>query len=179
MKELMELQQVNYEIEDTVIFEAVNASVRQGEIIGIIGKNGAGKSTLLELIAGKLAPSKGRIHHMAGRLEIAYVEQEAESHEVDQIDSAETVLLKKWQVPAHDYSSLSGGEKLKARLSAGIAKGAHLLLLDEPTNHLDQPGIELLLEQLKHYPGTIISVSHNRTFLDAIATKIWSIEHEK
>ena len=179
MREIMKLQQVSYEIEDTVIFEEVNASVHQKERIGIIGKNGAGKSTLLELIVGKLAASKGQIKWMADRLEIAYVEQEAESHDVDQIESAETVLLKKWHVPGLAYTSLSGGEKLKVRLSAGMAKGAHLLLLDEPTNHLDQPGIEFLLEQLKHYPGIVIFVSHNRAFLDAAATKIWSLENKK
>lgn len=179
MREIMKLQQVSYEIEDTVIFEEGNASVHQKERIGIIGKNGAGKSTLLELIAGKLAASKGQIKWMADRLEIVYVEQEAESHDVNHIESAETVLLKKWHVPGQAYSSLSGGEKLKARLSAGMAKGAHLLLLDEPTNHLDQPGIEFLLEQLKHYPGTVIFVSHNRAFLDAAATKIWSLENKK
>lgn len=179
MKEMLKLQQIGYEIEDTVIFEEVNASVQYGEVIGIIGKNGAGKSTLLQLIAEELSPAKGQIRWMDDSVETAFVEQETESHHLGETDSAETVLLKKWHVPGHDYSHLSGGEKLKARLSAGMAKGARLLLLDEPTNHLDQPGIELLLEQLKHYPGTVILVSHNRTFLDAAATKIWSIENTK
>ena len=79
----------------------------------------------------------------------------------------------------HDFPFLSGGEKLKARLSAGLSKNAHLLLLDEPTNHLDSDSIELLLAQIRKYPGTIILVSHNRHFLDAVATKIWSLENHK
>lgn len=179
MKELLKLQQVSYEIKDTVIFEEVNATVQQGEIIGIIGKNGAGKSTLLQLIAGRLNPVKGQIRWMEADVAAVFVEQETESHLSGEIDSAETVLLKKWHVPEQGYSSLSGGEKLKARLSAGFAKEAPLLLLDEPTNHLDQPGIGLLLEQLEHYRGTVVLVSHNRAFLDAITTKIWSIENKK
>ena len=77
------------------------------------------------------------------------------------------------------YSQLSGGEKLKARLAKGLTKEAHLLLLDEPTNHLDEPSTEFLIEQMKNYKGTIIFVSHDRYFLDAVATKIWSIEDKK
>lgn len=178
MKELFKLENISYEILDTTIFEEVNASVQQGEVIGIIGKNGAGKSTLLRLVNGELAPTKGQVRWLQN-VEIAFVEQETESHSFEGVTSIEETLLKKWNVPIHDFSQLSGGEKLKARLSTGFSKDAHLLLLDEPTNHLDEQGIELLLEQLKEYPGTIILVSHNRSFLDAAATKIWSIEGEK
>lgn len=82
-------------------------------------------------------------------------------------------------MPPHDFSQLSGGEKLKARLAKGFAHAADLLLLDEPTNHLDEQSVELLIEQIKNYQGTIILVSHDRYFLDAVATKIWSIENKK
>ena len=179
MKELLKLENASYEVMDTTIFEEVNASVQQGEVIGIIGKNGAGKSTLLRLVNGEIAPAKGQVRWMLPNVEIAVVEQETESHSFEEVTSIEETLLKKWHVPAHDFSKLSGGEKLKARLSTGFSKNAHLLLLDEPTNHLDEQGIELLLEQLKKYPGTVILVSHNRTFLDAATSKIWSIEGKK
>ena len=179
MKELLKLQGIRYEIMDLVIFEKVNASVQQGDVIGIIGKNGAGKSTLLRLIAGETAPSTGQIHWLQPNIETAFVEQETETHSFNDVSASESALLKKWQVPMHDFSHLSGGEKLKARLSAGLAKNAHLLLLDEPTNHLDSDSIEGLKGQLRKYPGTVILVSHNRHFLDAVATKIWSLENHK
>ena len=81
-------------------------------------------------------------------------------------------------MPTHDFSKLSGGEKLKARLAKGFAQDADILLLDEPTNHLDEQSTEFLIRQIKNYKGTIIFVSHDRYFLDAVATKIWSIENK-
>ncbi|MDN3427360.1 ABC-F type ribosomal protection protein [Microbacterium sp. APC 3898] len=179
MKELLKLHNVRYEIKEMVIFEEVNASVQQGDVIGIIGKNGAGKSTLLRLIAGELAPSSGQLDWLQPNLETVFVEQETETHSFGEVSASETVLLHRWQVPEHDFSLLSGGEKLKVRLSAGFAQNAHLLLLDEPTNHLDGGSIELLMDQIRKYPGTLILVSHNRHFLDAVATKIWSLENRK
>lgn len=179
MKELLKLHNVRYEIKDLVIFEEANASVQQGDVIGIIGKNGAGKSTLLRLIAGELVPSGGQLDWLQPNTETVFVEQETETHSFDEVSASETVLLHRWQVPEHDFSLLSGGEKLKARLSAGFAQNAHLLLLDEPTNHLDSGSIELLTNQIRKYPGTLILVSHNRHFLDAVATKIWSLENRK
>ncbi|MBF6633763.1 MAG: ABC-F type ribosomal protection protein [Planococcus sp. (in: Bacteria)] len=179
MKELLKLHNVRYEIKEMVIFEEVNASVQQGDVIGIIGKNGAGKSTLLRLIAGEVAPSSGQLDWLQPNLETVFVEQETETHSFGEVSASETVLLHRWQVPEHDFSLLSGGEKLKVRLSAGFAQNAHLLLLDEPTNHLDSGSIELLMDQIRKYPGTLILVSHNRHFLDAVATKIWSLENRK
>lgn len=179
MKELLKLQNVSYEIMDTVIFEDVQASVRQGEVIGIIGKNGAGKSTLLRLLHNELAPTSGQIDWLQPNLSTAFVEQETETHSFEEVSPDEETLLHKWHVPTYEFSHLSGGEKLKARLSKGLSKNADLLLLDEPTNHLDGDSIELLLEQMKRHRGTIILVSHNRQFLDAIATKIWSLENKQ
>ncbi|WP_338448058.1 ABC-F type ribosomal protection protein [Niallia oryzisoli] len=179
MKELLKLRNISYEIMEQVIFEDVNASVHQGDIIGIIGKNGAGKSTLLQLLNKQMMPTKGQLQWFEDKLSVVFVEQETESHSFAEVTPLEETLLEKMHVPAHDFNQLSGGEKLKARLAKGFAQEAPLLLLDEPTNHLDQQSTELLRNLMKGYQGTIIFVSHNRYFLDEVATKIWSIENKR
>ncbi len=179
MKELVKLNNISYEIVDQHVFEGANATVQQGDIIGIIGKNGAGKSTLLQLMNNDLVPTQGQIQWLQRELNIFMVEQETESHSSEDKLPSEVKLLEKWHVPTNDFSQLSGGEKLKARLAEGFSKEADLLLLDEPTNHLDEQSLELLKSQFKNYKGTIIFVSHDRYFLDAVTTKIWAIEGKK
>ncbi|KMY51451.1 ribosomal protection-like ABC-F family protein [Peribacillus loiseleuriae] len=178
MKELLQLQHICVEIKDHTIFENVNANVQQGDVIGIIGKNGAGKSTLLRLLNHDFLPTEGQIKYMLDDLTIIMVEQETESHSFEGISPKEVTLLETWHVPTHDFSKLSGGEKLKARLAKGFAQDTDLLLLDEPTNHLDEQSLEFLTKQIEGHQGTVILVSHDRYLLDAVATKIWSIENK-
>ena len=179
MRELMKLVNISYKMMDQPIFKGVNASVQEGDVIGIIGQNGAGKSTLLQLIHGDLVPSEGTIQWLHQDLNIGMVEQETESYSFNETTPSEARLLEKWQVPNHEFLHLSGGEKLKARLAKGFAQNADLLLLDEPTNHLDHGSMELLMNQIMEYKGTIILVSHDRYFLDEAVNKIWAIEHGK
>jgi macrolide transport system ATP-binding/permease protein len=172
MKELLKCIDICYEINDVTLFENVNVSVQKGDLIGIIGKNGAGKSTLLSIISNKTAPSKGNIQWIEQNLNVTLVAQETESFSSEIVSS----FNRRWKVPDHDFSYLSGGEKLKLRLAHGFAEDAHLLLLDEPTNHLDERSTQLLIDELRNFAGTVILVSHDRYFLDEVATKIWSIE---
>lgn len=177
MKELLKLQDVRYEIKDTLLFEHVTGTVKQGEVIGIIGRNGAGKSTLLQLIQGALLPTAGVIQGLSA-VKITIVEQELAHFDKPAIYAREADLLAKWQVPNRSFAALSGGEKLKMRLAEGFAQNAQILLLDEPTNHLDEQSTAFLIKQVQNYKGTIIVVSHDRYFLDRVATKIWSIEEQ-
>jgi len=179
MKEIVKLQEVQFDVIDSVIFEQINCTIHQGDIIGVIGKNGAGKSTLLEIIEGILLPTKGQLHWLQDNIKTAYVKQEIEEFNSLDISTSEAKLLSKWHVPTNKYKQLSGGEKLKARLANGFASPSSLLLLDEPTNHLDVESTQLLINQIQHYEGTIILVSHDRFFLDQVTTKIWSIENKK
>jgi macrolide transport system ATP-binding/permease protein len=179
MLELMQLQNIKVEIQNQIIFENINTNVQQGDIIGIIGKNGAGKSTLLQLLNGDFPPTGGHIKHLQDELIITMIEQETESYSFNEVTPQEEALLSKWNVPIRDFSKLSGGERLKARLAKGLAKDSDILLLDEPTNHLDQQSSDFLIGQIKSYKGTIILVSHDRYFLDKVVTKIWSIENQK
>lgn len=179
MIELLKLVNVGYEVLDTTIFEKINASVQQGEVIGIIGKNGAGKSTLLQLINKDMVPTEGHIKWVKDDTVAKMVEQETENYAFKEENPVEKKLLEKWQVPINDFQKMSGGEKLKARLAKGFAFETDLLLLDEPTNHLDEQSMKLLQEQIKTYKGTVILVSHDRYFLDEVTSKIWSIENKQ
>lgn len=179
MKELLKLNDVYVEIKENMLLEKMNVTVKQGDVIGLIGKNGAGKSTLLQLINGKIEPSKGTVEWMQMNMTTAYVEQEKETFVNKDIIAKEAELLAKWGVPTNDFHTLSGGEKLKVRLAKGFAKNPNVLILDEPTNHLDEMSTEFLIKQIKNMKGTVIVVSHDRYFLDVVATRIWSIEDKK
>lgn len=179
MKELLKLNDVYVDIKENALLEKMNVVVKQGDVIGLIGKNGAGKSTLLQLIIGKIEPSKGIVEWQQMNITTAYVEQEIESFINKDVIAKEAELLAKWGVPTNDFHTLSGGEKLKVRLAKGFAKNPNVLILDEPTNHLDEMSTEFLIKQIKNMKGTVIVVSHDRYFLDVVATKIWSIEDKK
>ncbi|WP_431027147.1 ribosomal protection-like ABC-F family protein [Lysinibacillus sp. LZ02] len=171
MKELLKLNNVMISIQEQPLLKEITLTIKENEVIGIIGKNGAGKSTLLEVIAQNRKPSTGMIQHLQP-IEIAYVKQEAEYFSAEQIK-------RLWSIPNVSYENLSGGEKLKFRLMQGFQANAHILLLDEPTNHLDAQSLLLLVEEIKSYQGAVVIVSHDRHFLDEVATTIWAIEDEQ
>ncbi|WPK11216.1 ABC-F type ribosomal protection protein [Lysinibacillus louembei] len=176
MIELLKIHDVTLEFEQVVLLQNVRLSLTEGDVVGIVGKNGAGKSTLLHLLNGDMEPSTGTMQWQR-HITPLYIQQEQETY--DETSYANAELLAKWHVPDNDYSTLSGGEKLKLRLVAGFSKAKDLLLLDEPTNHLDDASIQLLIEQMKAYKGTIVVASHDRAFLDKVATKIWAIENKE
>jgi macrolide transport system ATP-binding/permease protein len=181
MKEIVKLNHICLEILDRIIFKDVNATIDRGEVIGLIGRNGSGKSTLLQMLFGTIKPTEGQVEWGNGnhQTDVDLVDQEKQTYASQDITELEATLMSKWQIPDVPYELLSGGEKLKIRLAKGFATAPQLLLLDEPTNHLDIDSTNLLVNQIKNYYGTIIVVSHDRYFLDKIATKIWSIEKTK
>ena len=173
--------------------------IERGEKIGLVGANGAGKTTLLRLLLGDLAPTGGHIKH-GTKLEVAYFDQLRAQLDPDETlrdsvgagrDYVEVGGVRKhiaaylqdflfpperWRTPV---GALSGGERARLLLARLFAQPANVLVLDEPTNDLDIETLELLEEVLADYPGTVLLVSHDRDFLDAVVTRLWVFNAQK
>jgi ATP-binding cassette, subfamily F, member 3 len=166
-------------------------TISAGERVAIVGPNGSGKTSLLKALQGELRPLAGRVK-MGPRVTMRYYDQ----HLAD-LDPNKTVLTElqdAFGLPEETLRtflgrllfsgddafktirSLSGGEKSRVALAKLMLDDAGLLLLDEPTNHLDIPAQEMLEEALQDFEGTIVFVSHDRYFIDAIATRLWVVE---
>jgi ATP-binding cassette ChvD family protein len=182
--------------EDKLLYENLNFSLPPAGIVGIIGPNGAGKTTLFKLITGQLKPLEGTFD-VGDTVKLAYVDQEH-----DQLDANKTVyelisggndwiMLGNKQVNARAYVSkfnfggsdqekkigiLSGGERNRVHLAMMLKEGGNLLLLDEPTNDLDINTLRALEEALENFAGCAVVISHDRWFLDRIATHILAFE---
>lgn len=169
---------------DRELFRDVTFSVENGEHIALVGPNGAGKSTLLSILEGSLEADSGAIL-IPLRSSTAYLRQNPLSDrelgrlERDGIPAEALKYLSLFGMQADAFGPLrnfSGGERTKLGLSLLLANRPKLLLLDEPTNHLDFDGVRLLIRILKDYPGTVLAVSHDRYFLDAVAERVLEIE---
>lgn len=176
MQELViEFQNVNKSYLNKKVLVIDHLAVYANDRIGIIGGNGQGKSTLLDLMSETISPDQGAVHKL---IEFHYYRQieEIESKDTDHLDP---IWAEKFQLPHHDIAGFSGGQEARLRLSALLSDYRPGLLLDEPTTHLDAEGIRLLTEELKSYYGTLLVVSHDRSFLDQVAEKIWEVEDGK
>ncbi len=184
----------NFEGRDIV--KNLNFTLLRGDRLGIIGRNGAGKSTLIKLLLGEIAPDRGTVK-LGTNLQIAYFDQLREQLDLTKTVSETIAPGSDWveiagqkkHVVAYlgDFlfpprrakvpvSSLSKGERSRLLLARLFALPANLLVLDEPTNDLDIDSIGLLEQTLSTYPGTIILVSHNRSFLDNVVTELLAPE---
>ena len=173
------------------IFSDVTFALNEGEHLGIIGVNGCGKSTLIKLLLGKLTPTSGYVE-LGYNVQIGYYDQENQN-----LDPKNTVLDELWNTYPNinevvirntlaqfrfigedvfkEVRALSGGERARLTLSKLILSDINLLILDEPTNHLDIDSREALESALEEFKGTIITVSHDRYFIEKLATNILDI----
>lgn len=186
--EVLQLNNLAIGYKDLTLSSHLDLLVRKGERAALIGPNGVGKSTLLKTIAGQLPPLEGQVK-LGNHVQIGYYDQEQQAfskdkqvldelwdryphlNEVDVRTVLGRFLFRGDEVKKY-VRDLSGGEKSRLALAILMLQKANFLLLDEPTNHLDLPAKEVLEEALEGYPGTILFVSHDRYFINKIATRV-------
>ncbi len=181
---------------DRLLFDGLSFSLPRGGIVGVIGPNGAGKTTLFRIITGQERPDGGELR-IGETVQLAYVDQTREALDGDKTvweeisDGQDLITVGGYQIQSRAYVSrfnfrgpdqqkrvreLSGGERNRVHLAKLLRSGGNLLLLDEPTNDLDVETLRALEEALLDFPGCAMVISHDRWFLDRIATHILAFE---
>ncbi len=195
-KVVIEAENVSKAYGDRLLFEGMTFALPAGGIVGIIGPNGAGKTTLFNMITGSIEPDSGTIR-IGETAKLSYVDQDRDTLDPDktiwQVISGgnDLITLGKREVNSRAYvarfnfsgtdqqkkvSMISGGERNRAHLACILKEGANVLLLDEPTNDLDVNTMRALEEALENFGGCAVVISHDRWFLDRIATHILAFE---
>ena len=193
---VIEAQHVAKGYDDKLLFEDLEFSLPRGGIVGVIGANGAGKTTLFRLITEQETPDSGDFK-VGSTVKLGYVDQSRDSLNADKTiweeisDGLDLLMLGKREVNSRAYVSrfnfsgtdqqkrvgqLSGGERNRVHLAKMLKSGANVLLLDEPTNDLDVNTMRALEEALENFAGCAVVISHDRWFLDRIATHILAFE---
>ena len=193
---LINLRDLDFSIGGPLLLDGINLSIEANERICVVGRNGAGKSTLMRLIAGELKADDGEVH-VQGGIRVAMLTQEVPPDtkgsvfaerlgDVQQkieaangwtLEQRVETTIDKLDLPSDaDFTSLSGGMKRRVLLARALVASPEVLLLDEPTNHLDIESIAWLEEFLKAYAGSLVFVTHDRSFLRAVATRIVEID---
>jgi len=183
---------------DRLLFDNVSFTVPKGSIVGIIGANGMGKSTLFRLITGAEAPDAGTIE-VGETVQLAYVDQSRDDLAGEKTvweeisDGLDVITIGSYEVNSRSYvgrfnfkgsdqqkyvKDLSGGERNRLHLAKLLKQGANVLLLDEPTNDLDVETLRALEEALLAFPGAALVISHDRWFLDRVATHVLAYEDD-
>ncbi|NRD47367.1 ABC-F family ATP-binding cassette domain-containing protein, partial [Corallococcus exiguus] len=178
------------------VYDGLNARLERGQRIAVVGANGAGKTTLLKMVAGELAPDSGKVT-VGHNVVVGYYAQ----HHADKLDRRNTIIeevrplaedkpesyvrgvLGAFLFSGDDVDKpigvLSGGERARVALAKLLLVPSNFLLMDEPTNHLDLDSSEMLIEALKLYGGTLLFVSHNRSFINNLCTHVWEVADGK
>lgn len=195
-EKVFEVSHLSKGFDDRLLVDDLSFSVPRGAIVGIIGGNGAGKTTLFRMLTGQEQPDSGSIE-VGETVQLAYVDQSRDSldgsksvwEEVS--DGQDIIQIGTYQIPSRAYvgrfnfrgsdqqkpvSELSGGERNRLHLAKLLRRGSNVLLLDEPTNDLDVETLRSLEEALLNFPGTVLVISHDRWFLDRIATHMLAFE---
>jgi len=193
---VLEVSSISKKFEDKLLIDNLSFAIPKGAIVGIIGGNGAGKTTLFRMICGQETPDSGELR-IGDTVELGYVDQSRDSLDGEKTvweeisDNNEIIRIGKYETQSRGYVSrfnfkgsdqqkhvknLSGGERNRVHLAKLLKKGANFLLLDEPTNDLDVETLRALESAIEAFPGSMMIISHDRWFLDRIATHIMAFE---
>ena len=193
---VIEFKNVSKSYGDRLLFEDLNFTVPNGAIIGIIGPNGAGKSTLFRMLTGKEKPDSGEIN-IGPTVKLAYVDQSRDALDADKnvwqavsggsdilningVEIQSRAYIGRFNFKGQDQQklvgTLSGGERGRLHMASTLLQGGNVLLLDEPSNDLDIETLRALEDALLEFPGCTMVISHDRWFLDRIATHILAFE---
>jgi len=194
--EVIEFTNVSKAYGDRLLIDDLSFKIPAGAIVGIIGPNGAGKSTLFKMIAGQEKPDSGEVK-LGSTVKTAYVEQTRDALEDDKTvfdaisDGADLLTVGRFEMPARAYlgrfnfkggdqnkfvGKLSGGERGRLHLAKTLLAGGNVLMLDEPSNDIDVETLRALEDALLEFAGSVLVISHDRWFLDRIATHILAFE---
>jgi sulfate-transporting ATPase len=194
--DVIEFENVSKSFGDRLLIDNLSFRIPAGAIVGIIGPNGAGKSTLFKMIAGREQPDAGTVR-LGKTVKLAYVDQSRDALSADKTvwedisGGLDIITVGKFQMPSRAYcgrfnfnggdqqkkvGTLSGGERGRLHLAKTLMQGANVLLLDEPSNDLDVETLRALEDALLEYAGSVLVISHDRWFLDRIATHILAAE---
>ena len=181
---------------DRVLIDDLSFNIPRGAIVGIIGPNGAGKTTLFRMLNGQDKPDSGELR-IGDTVQLAYVDQSRDALNNDKTvweeisDGQDIITVGRYETPSRGYVSrfnfsgsdqqkrvgdLSGGERNRLHLAKLLKSGGNVLMLDEPTNDLDVETLRALEEALLEFPGCVLVTSHDRWFLDRLATHILAFE---
>ncbi|MDQ6906867.1 MAG: ATP-binding cassette domain-containing protein [Chloroflexota bacterium] len=189
-QKVIEARHLSRSFGDEIVLADLNFTVWRGERVGVVGRNGAGKSVLVQMLLGRDTPTEGevwigpsiRLGHYAQQHDVLDpAEMPLDCIRVVKPMTAETAMgilgrfLFTYRQATEPIGNLSGGEKSRLQLARLMTGGANCLLLDEPTNHLDIASTEVLEEALNAYDGTVLTISHDRYFLDRICSRIYEI----
>lgn len=193
---VLEVEHLNKSFGDRVLIDDLSFSLPQGGIVGVIGPNGVGKSTLFKMIVGQEEPTSGTLT-LGETVKLSYVDQNREGLDPDKTlwevvsDGLDYMMVGETEIPSRAYVAsfgfkgsdqqkpagvLSGGERNRLNLALTLKQGGNVLLLDEPTNDLDVETLSSLEEALLGFPGCSVITSHDRFFLDRVATHILAWE---
>ena len=193
---VIEAEHISKGYGDKLLIDDLSFKIPKGAIVGIIGPNGAGKTTLFRMITGQEQPDSGTIR-LGQTVDLGYVDQGRDELDPNKnvweelSDRLDIIELGKKQMPSRAYlgqfnfkggdqqkkvGQLSGGERNRVHLAKMLKKGANVILLDEPTNDLDVDTLRALEEGIMEYPGCVLVTSHDRWFLDRLATHILAYE---
>ncbi len=188
-RKVITAENISHDYEGAPLIAGFSTTIMRGDKIGIIGPNGCGKTTLIRILLGRLQPKEGQIKH-GTKLQVSYFDQHREALDesktvAENVSTEEMITIGNSKKHVLGYlqdflftpdrarspvSILSGGERNRLLLAKLFTRGSNVLVLDEPTNDLDMETLELLEEQLMNYEGTLLLVSHDRSFLNNVVT---------